>query len=109
MGLNEQGAHHRRLDVQIALQDDLDGADQLGATHEREPAFDRHEARQFQHGLASANQRILHLVRHTIKQLGSDVGDVVQAVAGILGTLMTIYGRARATAPLVRREMNVRL
>jgi lysozyme family protein len=51
----------------------------------------------------------LDISSDTIKQLGSDVGDVVQAVAGILGTLMTIYGRARATAPLVRREMNVRL
>jgi uncharacterized protein (TIGR02594 family) len=44
-----------------------------------------------------------------VRQIGSDIGAIVQAIMGVLGTLMTLYGRARATTSLVRREMNVRL
>jgi len=42
-------------------------------------------------------------------QIGGDIGSIVQAVAGVIGTIMTLYGRARATMPLVRRDMNVRV
>lgn len=38
-------------------------------------------------------------------QIGGDIGSIVQAVAGVIGTIMTLYGRARATMPLVRRDM----
>lgn len=51
----------------------------------------------------------LDITSETVRQIGSDVGAIAQAVAGVIGTLMTLYGRSRATAPLARREMNVRL
>lgn len=51
----------------------------------------------------------LEITSEMVRQLGGDVGAVAQAIAGVIGTLMTLYGRARATAPLARREMNVRL
>ena len=51
----------------------------------------------------------LDITSEAVRQIGSDVGSIVQAIMGVLGTLMTLYGRARATVPLVRREMNVRL
>jgi lysozyme family protein len=51
----------------------------------------------------------LDITSETVRQIGSDVGAIVQAVAGVAGTLMTIYGRSRASAPLARREMSVRL
>lgn len=43
------------------------------------------------------------------QQLGGDVVAVVQAVGGLVGTLMTIAGRARATAPIGRRAISMRL
>lgn len=51
----------------------------------------------------------IDITSDAVRQIGSDVGSIVQAIIGVLGTLMTLYGRARATVPLVRREMNVRL
>jgi lysozyme family protein len=51
----------------------------------------------------------LDITSETVRQIGSDVGAIAQAVAGVIGTLMTLYGRARATAPLVRRDLNVKL
>jgi hypothetical protein len=51
----------------------------------------------------------LDITSETVRQIGSDVGAIAQAVAGVVGTLMTLYGRSRATAPLIRREVNVRL
>jgi uncharacterized protein (TIGR02594 family) len=43
-----------------------------------------------------------------IEQLGADVVTVVQAIVGLIGTVMTIVGRLRATAPLVRRSALLR-
>ncbi len=51
----------------------------------------------------------LDITSEAVRQIGSDAGAIVQAIAAFVGTLMTLYGRARATAPLVRREMNVKL
>lgn len=51
----------------------------------------------------------LDITSETVRQIGSEVGAIAQAVAGVIGTIMTLYGRSRATAPLTRREMNVRL
>ena len=33
----------------------------------------------------------------------------VQAVGGLIGTLMTIYGRVRASQPLEQRSMSLKL
>lgn len=44
-----------------------------------------------------------------VKEAGTHIIAVTQAVAGLAGTLMTIYGRARATQPLERRPMSLRL
>lgn len=44
-----------------------------------------------------------------IRSLGDQIGKSVQAVAGVIGIAMTIWGRLRAKAPLERREMVVRL
>jgi lysozyme family protein len=51
----------------------------------------------------------LDITSDAVRQIGSDAGAIVQAITAFVGTLMTLYGRARATAPLVRREMNVKL
>lgn len=40
-----------------------------------------------------------------IEQLGNDVTIAVQAVGGLVGTLMTIAGRVRASAPLARKAV----
>ena len=37
-----------------------------------------------------------------VRDAGEQVVDAVQAVGALVGTLMTIYGRMRATAPLQR-------
>ncbi len=44
-----------------------------------------------------------------VRDAGGQVVTTVQAVGGLLGTLMTIFGRIRATQPLQRRELSVRL
>ena len=44
-----------------------------------------------------------------VRDAGGQVVTTVQAVGGLLGTLMTIFGRVRATQPLQRRELSVRL
>lgn len=44
-----------------------------------------------------------------IEQLGADVVTVVQAVGGLVGTIMTIVGRTRAALPLARRPMSLRI
>lgn len=51
----------------------------------------------------------LDITGELVRQLGEQVVGVAQALGGLAGTLMTIYGRARASAPLERRDMNVRL
>lgn len=51
----------------------------------------------------------IDITSEAVRQIGSDMGAIVQAIMGVLGTLMTLYGRARATVPLVRRDMSVRL
>lgn len=37
-----------------------------------------------------------------VRDAGEQVVDAMQAVGALIGTLMTIYGRMRATAPLQR-------
>lgn len=51
----------------------------------------------------------LNIPADVIKQFGEQTAVVIQAIGGILGTLLTLYGRARATLPLARRIVDVRL
>ena len=44
-----------------------------------------------------------------VRQIGGQMGAVLQALAGLIGTAMTIYGRVRATASLTRRSVQIRL
>lgn len=44
-----------------------------------------------------------------VQLVGTQAYAVVQAVTGLIGTVMTIYGRARATQPLERRPVSLRL
>ena len=44
-----------------------------------------------------------------VDRLGTDLVAVVQAIGGLVGTVMTILGRARATSPLARRPVAIRI
>ncbi len=44
-----------------------------------------------------------------VKDAGAQLVTTVQAISGLMGTLMTIYGRARATKPLELRDVSLRL
>lgn len=44
-----------------------------------------------------------------VRELGDQLVLTVQAVGGLIGTVMTIYGRVRATGPLERRDVSVKL
>jgi uncharacterized protein (TIGR02594 family) len=44
-----------------------------------------------------------------VRQAGEDVVSLVQVLATLAGTVMTIAGRARARQPLERRQVNIRL
>ena len=44
-----------------------------------------------------------------VREAGAGIVQTVQAVGGLIGTLMTIYGRVRATKPLAQRSMQVKL
>ena len=42
-------------------------------------------------------------------EAGEGIVQTVQAVGGLVGTLMTIYGRVRATKPLAQRSVALKL
>lgn len=44
-----------------------------------------------------------------VREVGEGVVQTVQAVGGLIGTLMTIYGRVRASQPLEQRSMSLKL
>jgi uncharacterized protein (TIGR02594 family) len=44
-----------------------------------------------------------------VRELGEGIVATVQAVGGLIGTLMTIYGRARAARPLTQRSVQLKL
>lgn len=44
-----------------------------------------------------------------VRELGDGVVQTVQAVGGLIGTLMTIYGRMRASTPLTQRDVQLKL
>ena len=51
----------------------------------------------------------ISITGEVIQQLGDHVVQVVQALGGLIGLAMTVYGRARATQPLVRRALMLKL
>ncbi len=44
-----------------------------------------------------------------VREAGSQIVETMQAIGGLIGTAMTIYGRVRASAPLERRDLTVKL
>jgi len=44
-----------------------------------------------------------------VREAGDGIVQTVQAVGGLIGTLMTIYGRMRARAPLQQRSMQMKM
>ena len=44
-----------------------------------------------------------------VREAGEHLVETVQAVGGLIGTAMTIYGRVRATAPLDRRNVTMKV
>ncbi len=51
----------------------------------------------------------LNISADLIHQLGDGIIHVAQAAGGVIGILMTIYGRTRAIQPLVRRDFLLKL
>ena len=51
----------------------------------------------------------LDITSELIRQIGADIFNVAQAVGGLTGTLMTVYGRMRASAPLTRRPVSLKV
>jgi hypothetical protein len=49
----------------------------------------------------------LNLTADLVHQLGDQIVVVGQALGGLIGTIMTIYGRFRATATLERRQLTM--
>lgn len=44
-----------------------------------------------------------------VENAGAQLVTTVQAISGLVGTLMAIYGRVRATKPLVKRPVNLHI
>lgn len=44
-----------------------------------------------------------------VRELGSQIVTLVQAIGGLIGTAMTIYGRMRASQPLAQRDVTLKL
>ncbi len=51
----------------------------------------------------------IHLPADVIKVLGDQAIIVIQALAGLFGMLLTIYGRSTAKQPLIRRDISLRM
>ena len=51
----------------------------------------------------------LDITSDLVQELGQGVVDVAQAVAGLAGIIMTVYGRTRANATLERRKVTFQL
>ena len=51
----------------------------------------------------------VNIPSEVIKQAGDQTLSVVQALAGLFGTALTIYGRVHATLPLVRKDVSVKI
>jgi hypothetical protein len=44
-----------------------------------------------------------------VREVGAEVVQTVQAVGGLVGTILTIYGRARTSQPLTQRAMSLKI
>lgn len=51
----------------------------------------------------------LDITAEMVKQIGQQLTEVVQALGGVIGTLLAIYGRVRATQPIARKSLAVKL
>lgn len=51
----------------------------------------------------------LDISAEIVRQIGAQATAVIQATGALVGTILTVYGRSRAAAPLSRREMRVRV
>jgi hypothetical protein len=51
----------------------------------------------------------LNITADLIQQLGDNVVVFGQALGGLVGTVLAIYGRVRASAPLQRRQVTLNL
>jgi lysozyme family protein len=51
----------------------------------------------------------LEVTPDVVRQAGEQFVTVIQAIGGLIGTIMTIYGRTRATHALVRRQVQVQI
>jgi len=51
----------------------------------------------------------LDITGELVRQIGADVVQIAQAVGGLVGTLMTVMGRMRATSRISLRELNIRV
>lgn len=51
----------------------------------------------------------ISITAETIGQVAQQAGVAVQAIGGLAGAAMAIFGRVRATQPLTRRTMEVKI
>ena len=51
----------------------------------------------------------LDITAELIRQLGDQIVVIVQALGGLIGTILTIWGRARATTSLERKQLTMNL
>lgn len=51
----------------------------------------------------------LNVTADLVQQLGNQVVQVAQALGGVVGTVLTIYGRMRATTSLERRQITLNM
>lgn len=51
----------------------------------------------------------LEITAEMVKQIGAQLTEVIQALGGVIGTLLAIFGRVRATQPITRRLVAVKL
>lgn len=51
----------------------------------------------------------IEVTSDVVQQVGSEVTTAAQALTALAGTLLTIWGRIRATQPLERRNISIRL
>ncbi|MGD9670009.1 MAG: TIGR02594 family protein [Hyphomicrobiaceae bacterium] len=51
----------------------------------------------------------LDITGEMVRQIGQQLTEVIQALGGVIGTLVAIYGRMRATQPITRKLVAVKL
>ena len=51
----------------------------------------------------------LDITVELIRQLGDQIVVIAQALGGLIGTILTIWGRARATTSLERKQLTMNL